>query len=37
MPARVVVYYTLALRLFFGDSYEEVMPKLTHGVRSSGS
>jgi hypothetical protein len=37
LPARVVVYYTLALCLFFGDSYEEVMRKLTHGLRSVGS
>ena len=25
LPARVVVYYVLALCLFFGDAYEEVM------------
>jgi hypothetical protein len=25
LPARVVVYYVLALCLFFGESYEEVM------------
>lgn len=37
LPARVVVYYVLALCLFFGDSYEEVMRKLTHGLRSVGS
>jgi hypothetical protein len=37
LPARVVAYYTLALCLFFGDSYEEVMRKLTHGLRSLGS
>lgn len=37
LPARVVVYYTLALCLFFGDSYEEVMRKLTHGLMSLGS
>jgi hypothetical protein len=37
LPARVVVYYVLALCLFFGDSYEEVMRKLTHGLRSLGS
>ncbi|MCP2198874.1 Insertion element 4 transposase N-terminal, partial [Lentzea flava] len=28
LPARVVVYYVLALCLFFGDGYEEVMRKL---------
>jgi hypothetical protein len=37
LPARVVVYYTLALCLFFGDSYEEVMRKLTHGLGVLGS
>ncbi len=37
LPARVVVYYVLALCLFFGDSYEEVMRKLTHGLRAVGS
>lgn len=37
LPARVVVYYVLALCLFFGDSYEEVMRKLTSGLRSLGS
>jgi hypothetical protein len=37
LPARVVVYYTLTLCLFFGESYEEVMRKLTHGLRSVGS
>src|SRR3982751_1803293 len=37
LPARVVVYYVLALCLFFGDSYEEVMRKLAHGLRSVGS
>lgn len=37
LPARVVVYYTLALCLFFGDSYEEVIRKLAHGLRSLGS
>jgi hypothetical protein len=37
LPARVMVYYVLALCLFFGVSYEEVMRKLTHGLRSVGS
>lgn len=37
LPARVVVYYVLALCLFFGDSYEEVMRKLCHGLRAVGS
>jgi transposase IS4-like protein/DDE family transposase len=34
LPARVVVYYVLALTLFFGDAYEEVMRKLVNGLRS---
>jgi hypothetical protein len=25
LPARVVVYYVLALTLFYGDAYEEVL------------
>jgi hypothetical protein len=33
LPARVVVYYVLALTLFFGDAYEEVMRKLVNGLR----
>ena len=33
LPARVVVYYVLALCLFFEDSYEEVMRKLVNGLR----
>lgn len=37
LPARVVVYYVLALCLFFGESYEEVMRKLAHGLRCVGS
>jgi hypothetical protein len=37
LPARVVVYYVLALCLFFGESYEEVMRKLSHGLRAVGS
>jgi hypothetical protein len=32
LPARVVVYYVLALCLFFGDGYEEVMRKLVNGL-----
>jgi hypothetical protein len=27
LPARVVVYYVLALTLFYGDAYEEVLQK----------
>ena len=37
LPARVVVYYVLALCLFFDDSYEEVMRKLVNGLRFLGS
>jgi Insertion element 4 transposase N-terminal/Transposase DDE domain len=37
LPARVVVYYVLALCLFFEDSYEEVMRKLVNGLRFLGS
>lgn len=36
LPARVVVYYVLALCLFFDDSYEEVMRKLVNGLRFLG-
>jgi hypothetical protein len=34
LPARLVVYYVLALTLFYGDAYEEVMRKLVNGLRS---
>jgi hypothetical protein len=37
LPARVVVYYVMALCLFFGESYEEVMRILVDGLRSLGS
>lgn len=33
LPAHVVVYYVLALALFFGESYEEVMRRLVGGLR----
>jgi Insertion element 4 transposase N-terminal/Transposase DDE domain len=33
LPARVVVYYVLALCLFFSDAYEEVMRKLVGGLQ----
>jgi hypothetical protein len=33
LPARVVVYYVMALCLFFGDAYEEVMRKLAGGLQ----
>jgi hypothetical protein len=32
LPARVVVYFVLALALFYGDSCEEVMRKLVQGL-----
>jgi hypothetical protein len=32
LPARVVVYFVLALTLFFDDAYEEVMRKLVDGL-----
>lgn len=37
LPARVVVYYVLALCLFSADSYEEVMRKLVNGLRFLGN
>lgn len=33
LPARVVVYYVMALNLFFGDAYEEVMRRLVGGLQ----
>jgi hypothetical protein len=33
LPAWVVVYYVMALCLFFGDAYEEVMRKLVGGLQ----
>lgn len=35
LPARVVVYFVMALSLFHGESYEEVMRKLVQGLRWS--
>ena len=32
LPAHVVVYYVLALNLFFGEAYEEVMRQLVNGL-----
>lgn len=37
LPARVVVYYVLALCLFYEDGYEEVMRKLVNGLRFVGT
>jgi hypothetical protein len=33
LPARVVVYYVIALALFYGEAYEEVMRKMVGGLR----
>lgn len=32
LPSRVMVYYVMALTLFFADAYEEVMRKLVDGL-----
>lgn len=37
LPAHVVVYYVLALGLFFGEGYEEVMRRLVGGLRFYGT
>jgi hypothetical protein len=37
LPARVVVYFVLALALFYGDSCEEVMRKLVQGLSWLGT
>jgi transposase IS4-like protein/DDE family transposase len=36
LPARVVVYFVMAMTLFHGESYEEVMRKLVQGLRWLG-
>ena len=33
LPARLVVYYVIALALFFGEAYEEVMRRMVGGLR----
>jgi hypothetical protein len=33
LPARLVVYYVIALALFFGEAYEEVMRKMVGALR----
>src|SRR5664279_3649084 len=33
LPARLVVYYVIALGLFFGEAYEEVMRRMVGGLR----
>ncbi len=37
LPARVVVYFVMALALFYGDGYEEVMRKLVSGLDYMGT
>lgn len=37
LPARVVVYFVMAMALFYGDGYEEVMRKLVSGLRYLGT
>lgn len=37
LPGRVVVYFVLALCLFFDDAYEEVLRKLVNGLKFLGS
>jgi hypothetical protein len=37
LPAHVVVYYVLAMSLFFGQAYEEVMRLLVNGLRFLGN
>lgn len=33
LPARLVVYYVIALGLFFGEAYEEVMRRMVGGLK----
>lgn len=35
LPARLVVYYVVALGVFFGDAYDEVLRRLVGGLRTS--
>jgi Insertion element 4 transposase N-terminal/Transposase DDE domain len=37
LPARVVVYFVMAMALFYGDAYEEVMRRLTDGLGYMGT
>ena len=37
LPARVMVYFVMAMSLFYGDGYEEVMRKLTAGLQYLGT
>lgn len=36
LPARVMVYFVMAMALFYGDGYEEVMRKVVAGLRYIG-
>jgi hypothetical protein len=37
LPARVMVYFVMAMALFYGDAYEEVMRKLASGLNYIGT
>src|SRR5215469_11464741 len=37
LPARVKVYFVMAMALFYGDAYEEVMRKLAGGLDYIGT
>jgi Insertion element 4 transposase N-terminal/Transposase DDE domain len=37
LPARVMVYFVMAMALFYGDGYEEVMRKLAAGLQYLGT
>jgi Insertion element 4 transposase N-terminal/Transposase DDE domain len=37
LPARVMVYFVMAMALFYGDAYEEVMRKLADGLNYIGT
>ena len=37
LPARVMVYFVMAMTLFYGDAYEEVMRKLAGGLDYMGT
>src|SRR5436190_23679136 len=37
LPSRVMVYFVMAMALFYADGYEEVMRKLTAGLQYLGT
>jgi hypothetical protein len=37
LPARVMVYFVMAMALFYGDAYEEVIRKLADGLDYMGT